>query len=155
MTEKFNPDDWVFEIPYPGYETYRHKTTGDIITVAEYNHRCMPALEDIVLPEEQKFDASKWEKQCIWNGKIIYYNPDTNQLITEAEYERKSSGLSKRYCWLKMPEGEFSTSFNEQELQNRIANGNVTARTEDGWKLIEYTCINDETFEFTDKMKLR
>lgn len=48
--EKFNPDDWVYvyDNECPGYVK-----GNEWIPEHEYNHRCMPALEDIVLPEEQ------------------------------------------------------------------------------------------------------
>lgn len=60
-----------------------------------------------------------------------------------------------RYCWLKMPIGEFSNSWSEEDHLNHIDEGMIELANKDGFKLIEYKCINDNEFEFFDKMKLR
>lgn len=87
------------------------------------------------------------------NGKAIVYWGAYLDLLKVPE-EQKST---RRYCWLKMPGGEFSNSW-DQEAMDKYGKGLAEDAKELGhenWKLIEYTCINDEAFEFTDKMKLR
>lgn len=66
--------------------------------------------------------------------------------------------MQKRYVWLNLNTGEFSNSWDENshnadpdlwttELLDRAKS--------DGWKLIEYTCLNDPEFEFYQQMKIK
>lgn len=67
----------------------------------------------------------------------------------------------KKFVWLNMNNGEFSNSWNEKDYaQNSIVWETINKELEElkiapnGWKLIEYTCKNDETFDFYNKMKI-
>jgi len=62
----------------------------------------------------------------------------------------------KQYVWLNLNTGEFSNSWNESDHKKY----NVERLLDDsdnksGWKLIEYTCLNDDNFYFYNKMKLK
>lgn len=67
----------------------------------------------------------------------------------------------KKYVWLNLNTGEFSNSWDE-EAHNKYNTGKRVLElqkehpeTYAGWKMIEYTCLNDQDFEFFNKMKLR
>lgn len=62
--------------------------------------------------------------------------------------------MVKRYCWFNMPDGKFSDSWDE-EIQEGLSEEIIKFANQKGFKLIEYTCINDPDFEFVDDMKLR
>lgn len=62
----------------------------------------------------------------------------------------------KKYVWMNPITGKFSNSWNEELHQ--IAGGDTLINEEankEGWKLIKYECVNDEDFEFINKMRLR
>ena len=61
----------------------------------------------------------------------------------------------KRYVWLNTATGEFSNSWDEELMRRGLTEDNIKVATERGWKLIEYTCLNDKSFEFYNQMKLR
>ena len=64
----------------------------------------------------------------------------------------------KKYVWLNVNTGEFSNSWPEEQHKDFgeiWSEKNIAIATENGFKLIEYTCLTDTTFEFMDKMKLR
>jgi hypothetical protein len=62
--------------------------------------------------------------------------------------------MEKKQVWLNINTGEFSNSWDASEPLNRTEE-NLKESGKDGWKLIEFTCLNDETFVFTQHMKLR
>ena len=62
--------------------------------------------------------------------------------------------MEKKRVWLNINTGEFSNSWDaEDKLPYDIETLKIQAR--DGCKLIEFTCLNDENFVFTQHMKLR
>lgn len=62
-----------------------------------------------------------------------------------------------RYVWLNVRTGEFSNSWTEEEM--RIAGGINElldeAHHKPEWKLIKYSCLSDEDFEFYRRMTIR
>jgi hypothetical protein len=62
---------------------------------------------------------------------------------------------SNRYCWLKMPEGKFSNSWNQDEHDKYITKNVLKEAENTGWKLIQYACLNDTDFEFYNMMRLK
>ena len=60
----------------------------------------------------------------------------------------------KRYVWLNLQTGEFSCSWGEED-NKLLTEDIIKISTDAGAKLIEYTCLNDEAFEFYNKMKLK
>jgi len=63
-----------------------------------------------------------------------------------------------KQVWLNMNTGEFSNSWDKpneiSHLHNFLLEGRQNAK-ESGWKLIEYTCLNDDEFKFYNQMKLK
>jgi hypothetical protein len=60
--------------------------------------------------------------------------------------------------WLNIVNGEFSNSWNVGgDLDIKFTNWDeeIKEAAKRGWKLIEYTCVNDPDFELYSKMKLR
>lgn len=62
--------------------------------------------------------------------------------------------LDVRYVWLNMNTGEFSNSWGEKEMKY-LSEDEVKDANTKGWKLIKYKCVNDESFELYNQMKLR
>lgn len=61
----------------------------------------------------------------------------------------------KRYVWLNLNTGEFSNSWDSKNHELLTKGGDTWMDAiSKGWKLIEYTCLNDETFELYNKMKI-
>jgi len=61
----------------------------------------------------------------------------------------------KRYVWLK-PDFTFSNSWTEPKKDWFLTDEEIKKAMEDkGYRLIEYTCLNDEDFEFTHHMKMK
>lgn len=66
----------------------------------------------------------------------------------------------KKYCWLNTATGEFSTSWENRGKifsPKELIKHHKESKDPDKhcWKLIEFECLTDKNFEFTDKMKLR
>ena len=67
----------------------------------------------------------------------------------------------KRQVWLNIESGEFSDSWEVDENGNSIEFKTLTLEklkepaVDRKWKLIEYICHTDESFEFCNLMKLR
>jgi hypothetical protein len=57
----------------------------------------------------------------------------------------------KKYVWLDTNNWKFSDSWDENDIDDET----IKLATEKGWKLIEFTCLNDSDFVFTTHMKLR
>lgn len=55
--------------------------------------------------------------------------------------------------WLNINTGEFSNSWNDSEYPEFDNDVFMYAEIH-GWKLIEYTCVNDTDFELCDLMKI-
>jgi hypothetical protein len=65
--------------------------------------------------------------------------------------------IKKRYVWLK-PDGSFSNSWDESEHlkhQDIFNEKSLKEAEKDKWRLIEYSCLNDNDFEFYNMMKLK
>jgi len=64
--------------------------------------------------------------------------------------------MKKKYVWLNLKTGEFSNSWDDETHADFINEVCGDSRySSSGYKLIEYTCLNDEDFEFYNQMKLR
>lgn len=64
----------------------------------------------------------------------------------------------KKKVWLNILDGKFSNSWQSGgELDIKFSNYDeeIKAASTRGWKLIEYTCLNDPEFELYNQMKLR
>jgi hypothetical protein len=65
----------------------------------------------------------------------------------------------KRYVWININTGQFTDSWENfilwDNAESFLKQDWVQKAKEDGYKLIEYSCLNDEGFEFTNKMKLK
>lgn len=59
-----------------------------------------------------------------------------------------------RYCWLNMNTGEFSNSWDEETHKKYVAADMIDMPEATGWKLIKYSCVNDEKFEFYNMMQI-
>lgn len=60
--------------------------------------------------------------------------------------------------WLNIVNGEFSNSWDKDGLYDiKYTNWEeeIKEASKQGWKLIEYTCVNDPSFELYNQMKLR
>lgn len=55
--------------------------------------------------------------------------------------------------WFNINTGEFSNSWNASDHVAFVEENMELAATK-GWKLIEYTCVNDTDFELCDLMKI-
>ena len=63
-----------------------------------------------------------------------------------------------KQVWLNTNTGEFSNSWDKPEENDYLHNLLLETRlqaNDDGWKLIEYTCLNDNDFKFYNMMKLK
>jgi hypothetical protein len=63
----------------------------------------------------------------------------------------------KRQVWINMNTGEFSNSWDKPEEESVFHSFLLETRikaNEEGWKLIEYECLNDREFQFTDWMQI-
>lgn len=86
--------------------------------------------------------------------KAFYSNPT---LANEYRIIRENLE-KKKYVWLNLNTGEFSNSWGDEDMLKGVSD--LDSLIEDfqhapGWKLIEYTCLSDETFEFNGLMKIR
>lgn len=65
----------------------------------------------------------------------------------------------KKYVWLDLNTGEFSNTWDDAEMLKEVEfqlDSLIEAfQHAPGWKLIEYTCLSDEAFEFNGLMKIR
>jgi len=61
----------------------------------------------------------------------------------------------KKYTWLNISNGEFSNSWIDESLLKVFTEEEIKEAARDGWKLIEFKCLNDDKFEFTNHMKLK
>lgn len=63
----------------------------------------------------------------------------------------------KQYVWLDLTTGKFSNSWTEEENKKYISNDTEMMKkaNEHNWKLIEYSCVNDENFNFCNQMKIK
>jgi len=61
-----------------------------------------------------------------------------------------------KYVWLNIHTGEFSNSWDRELHEKTVLKDPIylEAAKRDGYKLIEYTCSNDDSFEFYNKMKI-
>ena len=62
----------------------------------------------------------------------------------------------KKYVWLNMETGKFSNSWTEEEHKRFLTDKEIKEWYEKNpqWKLIEYTCINEPSFELYERMKI-
>ena len=60
----------------------------------------------------------------------------------------------KKYVWLNIATGEFSDSWTEEMMLEHFKNYNWENDIRDGWKMIEYKCLNDKDFNFYNLMKI-
>ncbi len=65
----------------------------------------------------------------------------------------KIKTMVKRYVWL-LEDGKFSNSWDEETHKRHVDQGVIDHATKNGAKLIEYTCLNNEKFEFYNMMRL-
>ena len=63
--------------------------------------------------------------------------------------------MSIRYVWLDLKTGEFSNSWDEEEHQKHSPHYYSSIREGGNWKLIKYSCLTDDTFEFSNLMGIR
>ncbi len=61
--------------------------------------------------------------------------------------QEKSNISNKRYVWFRS-NGQFSNSWDEESFKQFIKDEDLKHANECGWKLIEYTCLNDNNFQF-------
>jgi hypothetical protein len=69
----------------------------------------------------------------------------------------------RKQVWLNLATGEFSNSWNPErerellgkKLYDEGMEKQIKSANETNWKLIEYECVNDPTFEFYGMMKIR
>lgn len=59
----------------------------------------------------------------------------------------------KRYVWLDLNTGTFSNSWDSKDHE-MLSKRDVGDAGNKGWKLLEYTCLNDEDFKFYHSMKI-
>jgi hypothetical protein len=68
--------------------------------------------------------------------------------------ERNNTKTGKKYVWLS-PDYKFSNSWDEETQKRFITEEEYNkAFKEKGWRLIEYTCLNDDKFEFYNMMRM-
>ncbi len=61
---------------------------------------------------------------------------------------------NKKHVWFNLNTGEFSNSW-EPSLTAKLFNEQELKEANDrGTKLIEYHCVNDENFDFYERMKV-
>jgi len=58
-----------------------------------------------------------------------------------------------KQVWLNINTGEFSQSWSPEDYKDFLETEIKDANTR-GWKLIEYTCLNDTNFELCNLMKI-
>lgn len=62
---------------------------------------------------------------------------------------------TKRYVWLNLQDGKFSNCWGEEEHEKHGPAYYVDTGNNFHWKLIEYTCLTDDAFDFTDQMVIK
>lgn len=63
---------------------------------------------------------------------------------------------NRTLVWLNVNTGEFSESWNEADYPNIDTDLIIEKYSPmDGWKLIEYKCLNDESFQFNNLMVIK
>lgn len=68
--------------------------------------------------------------------------------------ETNNTKIVKRYVWLS-PDYKFSNSWDEETHKRFLTEEEyITAFKERGYRLIEYTCLNDSKFEFYNMMRM-
>jgi len=79
-----------------------------------------------------------------------------------AEFDNVGSGINEpieisqfKYVWLDLNTGEFSNSWSEEQYPNAIDEEMLKTATDKHWKLIKYQCVNEQEFEFYNRMKLK
>lgn len=108
-------------------------------------------------------DLSKWQE-----GELEILNTDLSLLNISYKHEKKLKksceiALEERdaktlaapepkYVWLNMDTGKFSNTWDQKDQD---AYNPLESRSEDSWKLLKYSCLTDEGFEFYNQMKLR
>jgi hypothetical protein len=64
----------------------------------------------------------------------------------------------KKFCWLNIETGKFSSSWNEETHNRLFKNPNELVQHNKEYptsKLISYECLTDDNFEFNRFMKLK
>lgn len=62
-----------------------------------------------------------------------------------------------KYVWPNLNTGEFSNTWDQKTMDAvGVGEDEATLRksAQSGWKLIKYECLNDESFEFYNMMKV-
>ena len=67
--------------------------------------------------------------------------------------EACSGDEDNRYCWLNINDGKFSNSWGEDSMKY-LDDELLAIAKKDGFKLIKYQCVNDDKFEFYNRMQL-
>lgn len=101
------------------------------------------------------------EKRKIAMNTEIVGHVRRHETLTGSEIEKiynkhnkmENSSNNFRYVWLNLNNGKFSCSWGE-EHQKIVDEEMLEKAKRDNWKLIKYECINDESFEFYDLMKI-
>ena len=63
---------------------------------------------------------------------------------------------NRTLVWLNVNTGEFSDSWNEEDYPSIDTNELIEKyNPKDGWKLIEYNCLNDTLFQFNNLMVIK
>ena len=60
-----------------------------------------------------------------------------------------------RLVWLNIETGEFSKSWKEEDYPISVIDLAKKYSPNNSWKLIEYTCLNDEDFRFNNLMTIK
>lgn len=88
------------------------------------------------------------------NGKAPMSVEDIAEIGEVVKEAKNKLGGGKRFVWLNVATGEFSNSWGEDEHKGLTQEDLDTAKT-NGWKLIEYKCLNDGDFSFLNLMSLK
>lgn len=67
--------------------------------------------------------------------------------------------MTERYVWLDIATGKFSNSWTDEDLLDdytidRLCKESLTDDNKDTVKLIKFSCVNDDDFEFVMPMRL-
>lgn len=103
---------------------------------------------DFKRPKKEDYDFND-------NIEGVRYAKDMNDYADKLEDQLRLYNVSKRFCWLEMPKGKFSDTWDNDTNEKFLTDDLIDYANKGGFKLIEYKCVNDENFEFYNQMRLK
>jgi len=95
-----------------------------------------------------------------FDGNLYYLSIEKDGEIVKTVSKESVRLTNPSLVWFNLSNGEFSDSWKEDSKATNRASclldfEHIATITNDKIKLIEFTCLNDEKFEFSHMMKVR